>query len=648
MAGDNVALSVQDGSIGPAYQWVFNGTNAIAGATNSVLQLTNVQPAQSGAYAVIVTNDYGAVTSAPAILELMARGTTPVASCTEVALRAAMAGPGPVTFACDGTITLTNTLTISSNIVLDGSGHTITISGGNSVRLFTVSSNVTFSVLNLTIANGLAPDGQGGAILNAGGVLNATNCAFTGNLATNVSGGPAQGGAIFSANGQVALYHCTFTGNAASGGGGGDGCGGAVYSSGSLGAWLCAFIGNSATGGAGWLGISYPQGGPPLWPGPGGSALGGAICSLGQMTVAAITFASNSVTGGPGGGGAFIPPTGDAGGGFGAPGGPGNGGAIFNGGAATVSASTFAWNLATGGAGGPGGDGYSGGSGAYGGGGNSGALFSGGVARISNCTFASNTGAGGAGGGGGGGMSISGARVPTRDGNGGNGGPGVGAICDTNRLCFLTNCTLALNSASGGAGGAAGASFPPTYQGWAAGALQTAGATLVNTLLAGNAPSNCGGALTDAGHNLSSDASCAFTDPTSLNSTDPLLGPLVDNGGPTLTMALLPGSPAIGAADSASAPPTDQRRYPRPAGPADIGACEFGYPPILAAAQPPEGGVDISVSGRAGQTCRLLASPDLVSWTAIATNSFGPSGVFVLHDPAGAGQTQRFYRAVMP
>jgi hypothetical protein len=52
-----------------------------------------------------------------------------------------------------------------------------------------------------------------------------------------------------------------------------------------------------------------------------------------------------------------------------------------------------------------------------------------------------------------------------------------------------------------------------------------------------------------------------------------MLGTLADNGGPTWTQALLPGSPAIGAATSC--PATDQRGYPRPAtGPCDIGAYE--------------------------------------------------------------------------
>jgi hypothetical protein len=50
---------------------------------------------------------------------------------------------------------------------------------------------------------------------------------------------------------------------------------------------------------------------------------------------------------------------------------------------------------------------------------------------------------------------------------------------------------------------------------------------------------------------------------------------LQDNGGPTYTQALLPGSPAIDAGTSAGAPGTDQRGLFRPQGPApDIGAFE--------------------------------------------------------------------------
>ena len=56
---------------------------------------------------------------------------------------------------------------------------------------------------------------------------------------------------------------------------------------------------------------------------------------------------------------------------------------------------------------------------------------------------------------------------------------------------------------------------------------------------------------------------------------DPLLGPLTDNGGPTLTHALQVGSPAINRGDPA-APPQDQRGYGR-VGVPDVGAFEFWW-----------------------------------------------------------------------
>ena len=45
---------------------------------------------------------------------------------------------------------------------------------------------------------------------------------------------------------------------------------------------------------------------------------------------------------------------------------------------------------------------------------------------------------------------------------------------------------------------------------------------------------------------------------------DPLLGPLADNGGFTMTFALGSGSPAIDAGSPAICPTTDQRGWPRP------------------------------------------------------------------------------------
>lgn len=53
-----------------SYQWFFNGTNAIAGATNDTLTLTDVQAANNGNYRVVVANSAGSVTSTPAILSV--------------------------------------------------------------------------------------------------------------------------------------------------------------------------------------------------------------------------------------------------------------------------------------------------------------------------------------------------------------------------------------------------------------------------------------------------------------------------------------------------------------------------------------------------------------------------------------------------
>ena len=105
-------------------------------------------------------------------------------------------------------------------------------------------------------------------------------------------------------------------------------------------------------------------------------------------------------------------------------------------------------------------------------------------------------------------------------------------------------------------------------------------ATLKNTIVANNTSGDCSGTITSAGHNLIEDTSgCTIVGDTTGNITgsDPLLGPLADNGGPTLTHALLPGSPAIDAVPGADCTlATDQRGVARPQGPAcDIGAFEL-------------------------------------------------------------------------
>ena len=71
--GSDFGLSVKvDGSFPLSYQWYCDSTNLISDATDSGLLLTNVQFRHSGAYTVVVTNLFGAVTSAPAMLNVIA------------------------------------------------------------------------------------------------------------------------------------------------------------------------------------------------------------------------------------------------------------------------------------------------------------------------------------------------------------------------------------------------------------------------------------------------------------------------------------------------------------------------------------------------------------------------------------------------
>ena len=623
--GTTVILSAPAAGYPPlAYQWYFNGSKAIPGATDFVLQLTNVQFAQGGTYTMVVVNAFGAAISPPAVLGVFLRTT--VTNCTEAALRYAMAAGGTVTFASNGVIVLSSTITNQVDTVLDGTGRQVTISGSNACGAFFISSNINFSVLNLTIANGLRDTGAG--IYNDGGTVSVRNCFFVGNNAVGADG--------------LWIAHNP----------GGDGSGGALFNAGQATIANSTFVTNAAWGGDG--GISS---------GEGGFGLGGAIYNLGLLKIIDCSFLWNLAQGGGGGAGHSgfpSPPSG-----VGGIGGNGNGGAVYNAGLLAVSGSSFLHDAALGGAGGAGGDGgitstspTAGANGGLGGDGNGSVLFNAGSASIVNCTLAFNSGAGGPGGAGGRGSEP---PVPKYSGgsggSGGTGGSGFGAIADTTGQIFLTNCTLAFNLDTAGSGGAAGsAGGPPGVpgspggSGSASGVLKANGGALVNTLLATNVPSSCCCTITDAGHNLSSDSSCAFAAVGSLNNIDPMLGPLADNGGPTWTMALLPGSPAIDAGDSAAAPGTDQRGFPRPAGLApDIGAFEYGaMMPTLAVTRSSSTSLTIVGNGNAGRFCRLLASADLSHWVPIATNQIGSDGTVLFHDTCAPGVACRYYRLVMP
>jgi len=163
----------------------------------------------------------------------------------------------------------------------------------------------------------------------------------------------------------------------------------------------------------------------------------------------------------------------------------------------------------------------------------------------------------------------------------------------------VSNCTFSGNSANGNGGGiyteydqAAVRIINCTFSGNSAGSggsIYCQGDTTVtvgNTIFKrGASGENIYNAahFVSAGHNLSNDAAGGdnshgsgglLNQPGDIRNTDPKIGPLADNGGPTQTMALLPNSPAIDAGNDATAPPSDQRGYLRN-GTSDIGAFEF-------------------------------------------------------------------------
>ena len=105
---------------------------------------------------------------------------------------------------------------------------------------------------------------------------------------------------------------------------------------------------------------------------------------------------------------------------------------------------------------------------------------------------------------------------------------------------------------------------------------------LEGVILAGNFnglnPSNCNdtGGVTETGPNLDDQDSCGLAPPSLLN-TDPQLGSLASNGGPTQTRGLYPGSPALDAAPACGVP-FDQRGTPRTDAACDLGGFEGTVP----------------------------------------------------------------------
>ena len=521
---------------------------------------------------------------------------TAAAVCT---LRAAieeansLSGDDTINFALTGTINLTGALPVlSSNITINGPGSnllTVRRDTGGNYRI--LQSSATSSISGLTITNGRTPDGVnediapfGGGIWQTGGSLTLRDVVITGNTTGN--------------GGSMRFGSPTF--------GGFGGFGGGIYASGTLTMTDCV-VSNNTTG----------HGGNGTQFGGSGGRGAGIFFAPGTLTLTRVTITGNQ-TGGNGG-----PNSGNSG----DAGGIWAGGDFFQGQTTNVILNKVTiTNNSTSDSTDPGAGGSGWGAGIY--------LYRGTVTLTDTTVSNNHTGnanpssiAGTAGSGGGivnafgtltvrnsvisgntTGDSVSGSNSSgggirndstvtllntTVSGNSTGAGPSMGGGIFSTSSATLINCTVTKNISPNGFGhGVTG--HQGTY-------------TVGNTIIAGNGPSGNGPDLKNViftpptydslGHNLIGNAEDvstfdAFGDQTGSTASplDPHLGPLADNGGPTLTHALLTNSTALDAGDNSLAEDrtddplvTDQRGVQRIAdspdadaiATVDIGAFEF-------------------------------------------------------------------------
>ncbi len=429
------------------------------------------------------------------------------------------------------TLTQGSELTISQNLTLTGAGSGDTIiqaaasSADATFRVFTISGGNSPTISNVTIRQGFTGT-NGGGIRNLG-TLTLNNSTVSGNTAGGSGGSGGEGGGGIANNGTAIITNSIISDNSASLEGGG-----IISREGAALTLVNTTVsGNTATGDGGGI---WNNGTADLTTSTvtgntsGQNGGGGGIWNSSTLTVASTIVNRNF---------AF------------------EGGGIRNEGTLTVTDSTIRGNTAQT----PGGG-----------------IDNRGSLTLRNSTVSSNN-AHNAGGilNFGGTLNVTNSTISGNTANVSGGG-----IFNSNAgTLTVANSALTDNTANGSSSGSGGGihKFSGTV-------------TLTNTIIAGNANPNspdCSGSPTSLGHNLiGDDTGCGFTPASGdLSNTDPLLGPLADNGGPTLTHALLPGSPAIDAGDnSVLGPPNnltgDQRGEPRLSGMhVDIGAYELQATP---------------------------------------------------------------------
>ena len=325
---------------------------------------------------------------------------------------------------------------------------------------------------------------------------------------------------------------------------------------------------------------------------------GGAIDSHGTLSISGSTFSGNS-----------SPATSGT-----------SGGAINSSGTLTVTTSKFTGNTAQEGGG----------------------IFNQKTATITNSTFSNNTATIY---GGGALLNAAGTETLAGDTFTGNSGAGGGAI-DNDTTLNISDSTFTGNTAGGnGGGGVQNFGTTTITQSTFSGNSSPYGANIYNytgfslaismsVVAAGVNGSNCGGQapITDRGYNIDTGSSCGFSG-TSMNNTQPQLGTLASNGGPTQTMALPAGSPAVNAipaSTSGCTGTTDQRGTTRPQGSGcDVGAYEL----IVTSGdtQPPTVPTGLAVTGVTAHSVSL-------SWNA-STDNVGVTGYTVYRNGSSVGTT---------